>query len=316
MRKITLAIAITLFLFPLKPFAGTVDQINALLNQGKFQQALTEIELGLFNNPDNETIMLQKGFVLINLGRLKEAEEYYKDLIKKLPDNPEPRNNLGVTYQIQKQFEKAIEQLKETIKVFPNFTPAYENLGDTYIQIATSHYLNGITTDPEYHILISKADVGQQFHWLAQQNIESAISRFRQNKLGSESAVAASDSGQANTRMLDIDESQLTTFLRSWVNAWSRQDVDGYLSHYAGDFSPSGGFTLSAWKKRKRHIISNAEFINIEVTNIEVIDYKDDIITLQFNQDYKSNTFESVGSKALTLRLNDATLEILSEESI
>ena len=320
MKIISLAFAYFIFLTPQLASAEIDERINALLAAKNFSEALTEIERGLSRDPDNEQMLLQKGFTLFNLGRVDEARAHYQSLIIRFPDNPEPMNNLGVTYQIQQDFERAINQFNKTITTFPDFMPAYENLGDTYVQLATYYYTAGRSRSPGHGTLVSKADLGQRFHQLAEQNIESAVSRFdAQGSQFREDATLGQNADKEHTAS-NINEKQITDFLRSWVNAWSGKDTEGYFSHYAEDFNPGNDLNHAQWKARKKTIIDAAEYINIKIKDIEivgheVIDNLNERVTLRFHQSYQSNTYQSAGAKVLTLRHTDGQLSITTEES-
>lgn len=285
---------------PALPALGaTPDVINELLSSGDYEAAVTEADAAISADPDNPQLRLQKGFALIRLRRLEEAEAYYRELIDILPDEPEPMNNLGVVYQLQRRYPEAIRQLNSTIERFPGFIRAYENLGDTYVRIAAIQYEAGLRRLPTDASLAAKSDLSQNFYRLARDQ--------RRN-----GAADPADGGRADAGT-DDPEAAIGAFLRSWVAAWSSRDVDAYLDHYSDNFQPGDELSLADWKARKARIISAAEFIRLRVDDIEVTERSEDAISLAFTQDYESNTYQSNGRKTLRLGLEDGAWRIIEE---
>ncbi|MEJ2178321.1 MAG: tetratricopeptide repeat protein, partial [Gammaproteobacteria bacterium] len=250
--------------------ASTPQVVNQLLSSGDYETALSEVETGLNNNPNNLRLMLQKGFILIRLRRLDVAEEYYLDLIERLPENPEPLNNLGVIYQLQKKYDKAIALFDDTITRFPEFGRAYENLGDTYIQVATETYTKGREKTPDDEMLIAKAELGQSFYRLANETRESASSADESTESKPRNEEGRTNSQNEQKPVNDLD-TEILEFLRSWTTDWSTKNIAAYFAHYAEDFSPADSTDLAAWKKRKTAIIDAAEYIRIRIEAIKIL---------------------------------------------
>ena len=311
MKKFALLFS-ALFFYPGLLLAESPQAVNKLLVAEKYSDALEAVNNGLTKDPQNRVMLLQKGYLLIKLRQLSEAESHYLELIEQLPEEPEPMNNLGVVYQLRREYGKAISQLNATVQKFPSFTQAYENLGDTYIQIATAQYIAGRNRAPTNKNLIAKADLGQRFYLAARENLDSAQDRFDNKSNKENEATKPSAEAKAGKRKKST-EAQLADFLRSWVAAWSSRNTDAYFAHYADDFRPGENRTRNAWQQRKRNIISAAEFINIRVESIKIEDQKEDEVTLSFKQNYESNTYQSESLKQLELRRYDDDWLIVAE---
>lgn len=287
-------------LLPHTAYSTTPEIVNELLASQDYESALQQVDAGLAANPTETKLMLQKGFILIKLRQLVQAEKYYLELIGQIADDPEPMNNLGVVYQLMREYGKAINQFNAAIQRFPDFTRAYENLGDTYIQIAAVNYLNGRSKSPEDKLLISKADLAQRFYELARTNVDAAISRYS----GSENQET--DTTQtANSTLTPSSEQQVADFLRSWVAAWSSRNPDAYFAHYGDNFEPGDGRSQSNWKERKSRILGAAEFINIRIEEIEILSSAENKLSIVFTQKYESNTYKNESRKELMLSKYD-----------
>ncbi len=295
--------AASLLLSALAANASSPEIVNQLVLEGDYENALLEAESGLAADSKNTRLLLQKGFILIRLRRLDQAEEFYLNLIQSLPHNPEPMNNLGVIYQLKREYGKAIEVFSETTVKFPKFSRAYENLGDTYIQVARETYVKGQNQSPSDKMLGSKADLSQRFYRLARENLEPATTTASPStkqplKLSEPGTVAEDDS-----------RDNIMDFLRSWSVDWSKMDINAYFDHYDVDFLPSGGLDLATWKMRKSRIFSEAEYIRIRVESIKVLEFNQNQATLSFTQHYKSNNHQETSKKTLMLkRHNDRWL--------
>ena len=71
----------------------------------------------------------QEAFELHREGKIKEAKNSYEILIKKGMMDPRVFNNLGVIYQRENNYKKAIEIYKRAILEFPKCHEPYSNLG-------------------------------------------------------------------------------------------------------------------------------------------------------------------------------------------
>ncbi|KGF97967.1 TPR repeat [Prochlorococcus marinus str. MIT 9201] len=83
----------------------------------------------LENDIPNKNKLISNAFLYHSKGRIKEASEIYKYLIKKGFNDPRILTNLGTIYQQLNDFDKAAFLYKESIKRFPKSFEAYANLG-------------------------------------------------------------------------------------------------------------------------------------------------------------------------------------------
>jgi predicted nucleic acid-binding Zn-ribbon protein len=104
--------------------------------------------------------------------------------------------------------------------------------------------------------------------------------------------------------------------LRSWADAWSHQDVAGYLSHYSPVFRANSGADFKKWREQRKKRIEKPEFIEIKVDNLK-IEVKKDAIRAKatFHQQYRSNSYADIVVKTLDLILQDNGWKIIKETS-
>lgn len=91
--------------------------------------------------------------------------------------------------------------------------------------------------------------------------------------------------------------------INGWASAWQNKDVDTYLKHYAGDFTPAGGLTHSVWLQQRRERLGRPGEITVQLSDLDI---KADggNATARFTQSYSAQgkTLRETKTLALTLR--------------
>ena len=75
---------------------------------------------------------LKRSQVLIDEGKIEDAEETLTQLIQAHPDFAEAWNRRAVLYYLQQDFQKSIDDCQETLKIFPFHFGALHGLGLCY----------------------------------------------------------------------------------------------------------------------------------------------------------------------------------------
>ncbi len=86
--------------------------------------------------------------------------------------------------------------------------------------------------------------------------------------------------------------------VKSWARAWSAQDVDAYVSHYASNYSSSSSLSRAQWLEQRRIRLTNKEFINVRLKDFIVKDLEQQF-SVTFSQHYQSNTVDDTVTKRL-----------------
>ncbi len=93
---------------------------------------------------------------------------------------------------------------------------------------------------------------------------------------------------------------ELTAAVEGWAGAWSKQDVKGYLAHYAPDFEVPAGLSHEAWEKQRKERLEHPKSIEVKVKVLsEHVD--GDAATVTLRQSYRSDTLKSNSTKTLKL---------------
>jgi len=107
--------------------------------------------------------------------------------------------------------------------------------------------------------------------------------------------------------------------VRRWAAAWSSQDVQSYVSNYVDGYVPRGsGLSHVQWVSQRRDRLGNKKFINVKVSRFKVEDLGQRF-SVQFSQNYKSNTINDTIIKTLTFVKGDddwSNAKIVTENAI
>lgn len=88
--------------------------------------------------------------------------------------------------------------------------------------------------------------------------------------------------------------------LAGWTRDWENRDADAFLGRYSPDFLRREG---KGWTESKRRNIVGKDWIKVSLTDLSLFHYPDeDMAVVTFDQDYRSDSFNSSGRKRLYLR--------------
>ncbi|WP_415883733.1 tetratricopeptide repeat protein [Neptuniibacter sp. QD72_48] len=127
-----------------KPAAASsspaIEQSLKLSQQGNHQEALTQINAFLAQQPNLPSAQLTKGIILSNKGDKAAAKAIFQSLMKSHPDRPEAFNNLAVIYSEEGNFPQAIETLQQAFQTHPSYAQVHVNLKELYATLASQAY--------------------------------------------------------------------------------------------------------------------------------------------------------------------------------
>ncbi|MBO9650329.1 MAG: tetratricopeptide repeat protein [Variovorax sp.] len=120
--------------------ADDYGDVNALLRQGKTDEALMKADAYISGKPRDPQMRFLRAVILTEQGKQAEAITAFTQLTQDYPELPEPYNNLAALYAGQNQFDKARAALEMAVKLNPDYATAHENLGDVYVRLAAESY--------------------------------------------------------------------------------------------------------------------------------------------------------------------------------
>ncbi len=292
------------------PAAADTAQIQDLVRQGRYDNALQAAEQDLAAAPKDPELRFLKGLALTELGRPSEAVEVFQGLTSDYPELPEPYNNLAVIYAQQKDYDKARAALEMAIRTHPAYATAHENLGDIYSQLASQAYKKALQLDA--------GNAGAQTKLALVRELISAGSGIHRPQPAQDAARQAPAAKSAAPAEAPIEapaassapaadeatKEALKARVLAWAKAWSNKDADAYLSFYSPSFIVPGGRSRAAWEAERRRRVGNKPGkISVELEDLRV-ELDGDRARVSFRQHYNSYNFDASASKTLELVRN------------
>jgi tetratricopeptide (TPR) repeat protein len=315
--------------------ADELQDINRMMKQGQLPQALERVDKYLGGKPRDAQGRFLKGLILTEMSRPNEAIQVFLKLSEDYPELPEPYNNLAVLYASQGQYDKARAALESSIRTHPSYATAHENLGDIYAKLASQAYDKALQLDSSNTGAKTKlAMIGELISGgsrTARPAASPEPTKSAETAPVKASAVANSKAG-AQTKATEpkpakpqtaepkaaepkavagksAETDELIKAVQAWASAWSKQDVPGYLAHYAKDFKTPKGESRSDWEKARKQRVSAPKKIEVEIKSPKVSISGDNTATVSFYQVYRSNIVKASGTKTLVMvKSNDKWL--------
>ncbi|HSG24119.1 MAG TPA: tetratricopeptide repeat protein [Azonexus sp.] len=348
LRAIAIGLAIG---FAAPVFADNLPEVQRLIKQGQYPQALEKVDAYLSTKPKDAQGRFLKGLIYTEMNKPAEAIAVFTKLTEDYPELPEPYNNLAVLYAQQKQYDKARTALEMAIRTHPSYAIAYENLGDVYAKLASQAYDKALqldnanaTTQNKLALirdLITTSGKGNVKPTAAAPAVAAAAPAVATKPVATAVAptasVVTSGQGSASTTPTKVAEAKPATALTpiptpapakadgasedvakviaAWANAWSRKDVKSYLATYASDFNTPKGMPRKAWEAEREDRIAGKPG-KISVTYDEPqISINGNTATAKFRQLYKAPGLTSSTNKTLVLVRSGSKWLIKEENS-
>lgn len=304
-----------LFLAITLAHADDLQDASKLLREGQGQQALERVNRILISRPKDPQARFLKGVILTDQGNTKDAIEIFQKLTQDFPELPEPYNNLAVIYASQGQFDRARNALEQSIRTHPSYATAYENLGDVYAKLASQAYDKALQLDT--------SNTGAQQKLALVRDLTGGTPGNRAPKAQTPPVVVVADSPKRSSDIpvpkvgapqqvaplapppksvserSSSGKMEITTALNDWAKAWSRRDVDSYLSFYAKSFRPPSGQSRSEWEKSRKERLLASRSINVAVSNLQVHFSSEREATVTFRQSYRSDKLTANATKQM-----------------
>lgn len=116
--------------------------------------------------------LFETGQLLISHSEVAEGRRLTQQAIKRLPQNPAPKNNLALSYTIEGQFTRALEICDEVLEDFPDNAHAWGNKIQTLVKLGRwdeasgclDHVLTLSSDNPDHWFKIAEACAYLQQH--------------------------------------------------------------------------------------------------------------------------------------------------------
>ncbi|MBL8404080.1 MAG: tetratricopeptide repeat protein [Dechloromonas sp.] len=333
LRAVAIGLAIG---FAAPAFADNLPEVQRLIKQGQFPQAMEKVDAYLSSRPKDAQGRFLKGLIYTEMNKPADAIAVFTKLSEDYPELPEPYNNLAVLYAQQKQYDKARTALEMAIRTHPSYAIAYENLGDVYAKLASQAYDKALQLDNSNSAtqnklalirdLISTSGKGnvkpQPVAATPPPAAQPAPAPVAAKPAAPATAtVVAATAGAAASPATPAPapapvaaaptpskpaasasgSEDVAKAVNAWADAWSRKDMKAYLGAYASDFDTPKGMSRKAWEQeREQRIAGKGGKISVSVDAPQIA-INGDKATVKFRQHYKATGLSSSTTKTLVL---------------
>lgn len=127
----------------------------AYQQQGRYEDAMERYDAVLASDEKNTGALYNKGVVLMALGRAKEAEAVYWDLLAAAPDHVLGAKALGEYYVGKKHYKSALVALEPVVKLQPQYADLQYLAGYSCEMLelrpqAVEYYRGALTYNPDH----------------------------------------------------------------------------------------------------------------------------------------------------------------------
>lgn len=257
------------------------------------------------------------------------AIRMFETLTEDYPQWPEPYNNLAVLYAERGEEKKAEQALLAAMATHPSYALVHKNLEALYATMAGRAYRKALNNDAagpappklrlaeqvgEATLTASAAEMPVAAEEKAPDTAPRPEPRPAPVKVVAATAAPSQPKAAEPEPGVEARRAVLST-VASWLEAWSSQDVERYLSYYGHHFVPGKGMTREHWAAVRRKRLSAPEFIEINIRNPQVTFDASDRASVRFLQSYRSNTFDGQTIKTLRLSRGSDGWKIVREDT-
>lgn len=303
--------------------ADDIQDINRLLKQRQYPQALDRVNQYLAQKPRDAQGRFLKGVILTEQNKIPDAIEIFSKLSQDYPELPEPYNNLAVLYASQGQYEKARQQLEMSIRTHPSYATAYENLGDVYSKLASQAYDRALQLDSSNSAAQNKLSLIRELISSGSRPAVAPVPGAAKERPPVVAAAPKSSEPGAGAKAAPIkpesagaggaSNDEVLKAVEAWAEAWSKKDVDAYLAFYASDFKPPKGESRTQWEEARKQRIAAPRRIQVRIEAPKVTAAGDNSATVSFRQHYRSDHLDTNSRKTLVMVRAEGKWKIVQE---
>lgn len=111
------------------------------------------------------------------------------------------------------------------------------------------------------------------------------------------------------------NQQSMLQLLTLWIQDWESNDHERYIGHYSKINFNAYGRDYKTWEGHKRWVNRNKKGVNVEYSNLNIFKYpgEQNLVTMQYNQNYHSNNLNLKSPKELFWRKQGDEWKIVYE---
>jgi len=99
--------------------------------------------------------------------------------------------------------------------------------------------------------------------------------------------VVGMSPGQVASNLSNQQE-QMFNFINNWLTSWQNQDVNAYFNYYQDNFRTYNFLSTSAWEQDRMTKIVRPSYIELRMSDFEVLQETVNEAVIQFSLEYRS----------------------------
>ncbi len=317
-----------------------LQEANQLFKQGQLDRAMDRVNAYLAKSPKDARGRFLKGIIFTEQNKPNDAIKVFTELTQDFPELPEPYNNLAVLYASQGQYDKARTALEMAIRTHPSYATAHENLGDIYAKMASQAYDKALQLDKSNTTAKTKLNLIKDLFPSGRPAATSGSKGEPPARIATAPAInkpaapqpppatpKASEPTVAVTKGPPVkaappkestvskaeppkeqaksaasqNPDEVLKSVTGWAKAWSENDFEGYLAHYAADFQTPKGVQRSNWETQRKARIARPRKIEVAIESPKVTFNQVNRVTVTFRQHYQSGGLNVTSTKTLVM---------------
>lgn len=294
--------------------ATVVQDARQLIASGDAGIALVRLDTYLAEQPRDADARFMRAMALSQLDRKPEAIRAFTELIKDVPQYPEPYNNLGVLLAGMGDYTKARTAFETALAKNPQYTAAQQNLGDVNVALAMQAYQQVLAKDPGNDVAQAKLELLRSLHGAAAVPAPAAPQPAPVAAAAPAPAAPAPAPATASSAEREAAAKGAAAAVSDWVDAWIKQDVERFFGHYAKDFVPPDGMAQEQWRKIRQSGITTPKDIAVKLEDVQFSMAGTQNARISFRELYRSNISTKVRARTLDLRNIDGSWKIVAEQ--
>ena len=328
-RPLAFLAAAAAALFFALPGAAQKDELqdaSQLVKQGQLDRAMERVDAYLKTRPKDARGRFMKGIIFAEQNKPNDAIRVFTELTQEFPELPEPYNNLAVLYASQGQYDKARSSLEMAIRTHPSYATAHENLGDIYAKMASQAYDKALQLDKGNTTAQTKLNlIKDLFSSDPRPATKGAAAKPDPTKIAAVTPAPAPTAkapekkpepaktaepakpaakpapAKAPAKPAARNPDEVVNAVNRWAQAWSDNDVAGYLGHYAADFETPKGMSREEWEAERKARIAKPRKIEVSVNAPKVVFRDNGRVSVTFRQNYASGALKIASTKTLVM---------------
>ncbi len=311
-----------------------LQEAHQAFKQGQLDRASERVDAYLKTRPKDARGRFLKGIILAEQKKPNDAIAVFTGLTQDFPELPEPYNNLAVLYASQGQYDKARSALEMAIRTHPSYATAHENLGDIYAKMASQAYDKALQLDkgntaaqtklnlikdlfsasplapkpavtgkaePQAKVAVATPKAAEKIAAVTPKPAEKVAVAPPASKASDKAVPAAAKPAPKEAAQPARNPDEVLKAVNEWAQAWSGNDVEGYLALYASDFQTPNGEPRKAWESQRKARIAKPRKIQVLIESPKVVFTENNRVRVTFRQNYRSDTLNSSSTKTLVM---------------